>query len=815
MKEYLPQAEKFLGLSIPLFPTFRIIEKRASGANAHVFRAHSADNETDLACKVIPTENISGDNWRDELKKPNRLRSPGIVHCIEAAPWRDDSLGIDCFLICSEYVPGHSLKEYLSAHRRGLQVVFAERFLKFIFPILDELRKLRYSHGDLHTGNVLVEDRSDILGSDPYAFRLTDFTCSQLSSGAMTKDDYSQLALILRELLENIDYQSSSARDRFVFDQLNDLFLGRYFLDCDRTREPLARNAAALFNKLLLLDTEWTSLQASAREQLTSPFDYLSCELVRTDDLLKSLYSDRFLGLPNIEEKNNLVLTGPRGCGKSTVYRSLSLRHRCLTGDDVPDAVRYIGIYYRCEDLYFAFPRYCLPSREEGLNVPLHFLTVTLLALLLESVEMWGKRRFEEEFEQLEAHTSKVLWAALGFQLPQIPGVHSFKALSDKLRKERTRAAEKQKYMRTHSSMGEYLGPEVLVNCCSIISSSFPTLQARPVYFFIDDYSSPKVSVDLQRNLNRLLMQRSAACFFKISTESPVSFERGDSDGKNFVEGREYRLVNLFSVFIHTAIQQRQGFIDDVFDRRLQLVFDYPVKSIQSLVGDSAASSHNEVARGIRKKEYPALYGRQVLHELCSGDLHYVIDLVGRMVALNGGPASLRHESSPRIRPSVQSQAIREYCGDFLRSLSDVPNGAHMIEIITAFANVAHSYLRYKNSANEAGNPPHQASRIEPYVRLDLSNDAERIYKELLRYSVFIEDVRGKSIRGHVVQRLYLRRLLIPHFNLTFSNRDSISLENSEIELLLLAPDKFYRRMRMTAFNGPDDQLPLLEEPEA
>jgi len=309
-------------------------------------------------------------------------------------------------------------------------------------------------------------------------------------------------------------------------------------------------------------------------------------------------------------------------------------------------------------------------------------------------------------------------------------------------------------------------------------------------------------------------MQRSSSCFFKISTESPVSFERGDSDGKNFVEGREYRLVNLFSVFIHTPTQQRQAFIDDVIDRRLQLVPDYPVTSIQTLVGNSSALPHNEIARGIRKKEYPELYGRQVLHELCSGDLHYVIDLVGRMVALNGGPTSLLQVASPRIRPSVQSQAIREYCGDFLRSLSDVPNGAHMVEIITAFANVAHSFLRYKNSANEAGNPPHQASRIEPYVRLDLSQEAQSVYRELLRYSIFIEDVRGKSIRGQVVQRLYLRRLLIPHFNLTFSNRDSISLENAEVEMLLLAPEKFYRRMRMTAFNSPEDQLPLLEEPE-
>jgi hypothetical protein len=185
------------------------------------------------------------------------------------------------------------------------------------------------------------------------------------------------------------------------------------------------------------------------------------------------------------------------------------------------------------------------------------------------------------------------------------------------------------------------------------------------------------------------------------------------------------------------------------------------------------------------------------------------------MVALNGGPKSLELETIPRIQRSTQSQAIREYCGDFLRSLSEVPNGAHMVEIVTAFANVANSCLRYKDSVNEANKPPHQASRIEPYVRLDLSQEAERYYKELLRYSVLIEDVRGKSIRGHVVQRLYLRRLLIPHFNLTFSNRDSISLENSEIELLLVAPEKFYRRMRLTAFNSPDGQLPLLDESES
>jgi hypothetical protein len=68
---------------------------------------------------------------------------------------------------------------------------------------------------------------------------------------------------------------------------------------------------------------------------------------------------------------------------------------------------------------------------------------------------------------------------------------------------------------------------------------------------------------------------------------------------------------------------------------------------------------------------------------------------------------------------------------------------------------------------------------------------SKEIYKNLLRYSLFIEDPRGKSIRGKVVPRLYLRRSLIPFFNLTFSTRDSLRLDNKYLELLFLDPARF------------------------
>jgi hypothetical protein len=125
--------------------------------------------------------------------------------------------------------------------------------------------------------------------------------------------------------------------------------------------------------------------------------------------------------------------------------------------------------------------------------------------------------------------------------------------------------------------------------------------------------------------------------------------------------------------------------------------------------------------------------------------------------------------------------------------------------------------LRFIDSKNEDGDPPKQASRIEPYEPLALSATAQELYDELLRYSVFIEDFRGKSRRGNVVPRLYLRRFLIPHFNLTFSMRDSIEVESRDFEEFLLEPKIFEQKLRIKSAEdsrgiekGEDDrQLPL------
>ena len=83
------------------------------------------------------------------------------------------------------------------------------------------------------------------------------------------------------------------------------------------------------------------------------------------------------------------------------------------------------------------------------------------------------------------------------------------------------------------------------------------------------------------------------------------------------------------------------------------------------------------------------------------------------------------------------------------------------------------------------------AFRLEIIDEFRLEGLASEIYRDLLRYGLFMRDNRGKSVRGNFVPRLYLRRLLLPYCSLALSKRDSVSLSCQTFETLLLRPDRF------------------------
>src|ERR1043165_9886044 len=816
MRANLPDKGFFVGKAVPSRPDVTVVEWIASGNDGHLFQAHSKELGRDVACKVIPRKNLQtgpdgSEMWRAEILKANALRNPTVVKVEHICDWPNVPMQasaenpevVNCIALISEFVYGQSLKRFAACYPDEITVSFIVLWLETMLNLVFEMKQRGVSHGDLHAGNILVEDQSSYNVMGPrFVFRVTDFGVGDTTSEPRFKDDYLQLADTLAQLLRTVNYQACGPKDKFIFNVLRHHFLARHLVETNLTFDPLARQPSELFRRLQALDADFVQAVTQGSARLLTPFDFLSCEQIgEAAVLLRALYSDRFLGLSEIESQNNVVVTGPRGCGKSTVFHSLSLDQKMRVGEAVPDQMRYLGVYYRCDDLYFAFPRYVGPTRGEALDIPIHFVTATLLASLLDSLEGWATLHVADECSRAELRASERLWTVLGIEPPHSPGYATLKAVVSALNKERAKAAERHRFANdTKRPIGRCFGAEVLQKACGLLATSLPFLRERPIYFFIDDYSSPKVTKALQMSLNRVFMQRTPVCFFKISTESPVSFARNDIDGKDCVESREFILHNLGLVYLHAELEPKLTFIEDVFRRRLsKSAPGFPAKELQDLVGSNARQNNNELARGIRNGEKPLLWGKETLCKPCSGDIHYLISLVGDMARLSGGPVELAKVEGPfKVLEKTQSQAIRDAAGSFLKNLRGVPRcGVQLVAIVEAFGNVANSHLKFLVSKNEEGSPPKQATRIEPYEPFDLSAEAHRLYDELLRYSVFIEDFRGKSRRGSVVPRLYLRRFLIPHFNLTFSIRDSIELEPAEFEKFLMAPQDFDQKFRL------------------
>lgn len=726
-----------------------------------------------------------------------------IVRYIGAGEFKSiiNEIELEFYYIISEWINGTSLKQSIENGTFTIDdILTASRDL---FSGLQVIDNNNLWHNDLHAENILIEEIGELQQklynrSTSKVFKIIDIGSMTFKSPGSVKsfNDVAKVGQHIIEMINNcINNNELSKDDRIFLYLLEDIC--SQIIDENPTRRISSANVALSFIEEAFMSSR--THKEEGLQELDSPFRYINANDIPSAWLLTNMFSDKltyFQDIISIGNQSQLI-TGPRGCGKTMLLKNMrfitlydSKEHKDLS---FFSDLKYIGLFISARK---EFGNYLVSYRKLAWanNEQLIFLYFNLL-ITLELLSIIYKIT-SDKFISKESFSNLNQFLKERFNIKY----SSIFTIQAKLRKISTKIISDQIpeiYVTIENSSPKYLID--LFN--EFKNATNPLLLDKEIFILVDDMSLPRIPEYIQKAINPGIFNTGANYKTRITAHSDgiVLIDLGNDIYKH---NRDLQEINLGYEYLKLSndYQFCLKSFDDILAKRFKLANNTEFRGLEHYLGvekmESPAKTIGELydQKKLRTFKY---HGSEVFIKLCSGDISYLIDLLGKMDRLC--------ENKYPITTNIQNSTIRNYARNELRSLQDIKsnNDINLYEIAFYFG-IWSKTMAFRKK--------------DDYLRLELSLAEEDLFiknvlRELLCYGLFIDGGYSNDSQGNTAKKLLFRRILTPAFPTTFVDHSTFAMTKKNFYDFIKNPKEFVRKKMSSYGVNPDEQL-LIEQLE-